>query len=109
MAEYVPRAPWPAQVKWGGMNAARTGASASRDLVFVVLVRLVHGKPSEFIGHFQQVLVALVPLRAHFAQEHRTLVRPTQLQISNFAHVGTQPARILYIVAVSELRVGQAL
>ena len=61
-----------------------TGAD---DLVFVVLIRLIHGEPAEFVGDLEKMLVAFVPLGAHFAQEHRTLVGPAQLQVSHFADV----------------------
>src|ERR1700756_2414994 len=77
-------------------------------LVLVVLIRLIHSEPAEFVGDFEQVLVALVPLGAHLAQKHRSLVRPPQLEIPHFADVRPQPAGILHVVAVGELRVGQA-
>ena len=40
---------------------------APHNLVFFVLVRLVHGEAAEFVGDFEQVLVTFVPLGADFA------------------------------------------
>jgi hypothetical protein len=45
-------------------------------LALVVLVRFVDGDAAEIFRHFQQVLVAVVPIGADFAQKHRSLVGP---------------------------------
>src|SRR5438270_12395829 len=78
-------------------------------LVFFVLIGLIHGEAAEFIGYFQQVLVALVPFGAHLAEKHRSLIRPAQLQVFYFAQVSAEPAGIVHIVAVGELGVAQAI
>ena len=87
------------------MKEFTTGAR----LVFFVLVRFVHGETAEFIRHFEQVLVSLVPFCADFAEEHRPLVGPSELEISNLADVGAEPACIFHIVAVGEFRVREPL
>src|SRR5438270_2135862 len=78
-------------------------------LVFFVLIGLIHGEAAEFIGYFQQVLVALVPFGAHLAEKHRSLIRPAQLHVSYFAQVSAEPAGIVHIVSVSELGVAHAM
>ena len=39
-------------------------------LVFFVLIGFVQGETAEFVRHFEQVLVAVVPLGADFTEEH---------------------------------------
>src|SRR5450631_4875043 len=78
-------------------------------LVFFVLVRLIQGEPAELVGDFEQMLVAVVPVGAHLAEKHRSLVGPAQLQKSYSTDMSAEPAGIFHVVAVGELRVGQAL
>src|SRR3954470_23388418 len=78
-------------------------------LVLFVLIGFIHGEAAEFIGDFEQVLVALVPFRADLAQKHGTLVGPAQLQVADFADVGPQPSRIFHVIAIGELRIGETL
>src|SRR6202046_4208903 len=85
----------------------RPPPASAQDLVFFVLVGLIQGQAAELVGDFEQVLVAFVPLRADFAEEHRPLVGPTQLQKSYAADMSTEPASVFHIVAVGDLRVRQ--
>ena len=69
-----------APVRASSLRSRRGGDEGVRPytfrLVFFVLVRLVHREPAKFIGDFQQALIAVVPFRAQFAKEHRSLIRP---------------------------------
>ena len=47
------------------------------------------------------MLVAFVPLSTDFAEKHRPLIGPAQLQESDFADVGAKPASVFDIVPVS--------
>ena len=60
-----------------------------RLLSFLVrIVGLVNHDAAIFLGDVQQALVAVVPLGGNLAQEHRSLVRPAQLQKPGLADVG---------------------
>src|SRR5207248_6826127 len=72
----------------------------SARLVLVVLLGFVDGDASEIFGNFQQALITVIPLSADFAEEHRSLISPAELQKSNFAGVSAQPAGIFHIIAV---------
>src|SRR5580693_8918590 len=87
---------------WMGESARPTCSFST--LAFFVLAGFVDGEAAEFVGDFEQVLVAFVPLRADFAEEHRALVGPSQLEKSYFAGVGAKPARIFHVLGVGELR-----
>ena len=70
---------WKARAGFGSYRG-RTHPGDDRGcvlLVFFVLVGLVHGEATEFVGDFQQVLVALIPFGTHLTQEHRPLVGPS--------------------------------
>src|SRR5579885_3741451 len=98
----------------GPSFARRTARAAvptwiARWLVLFVLIGFVDSQAAEFIRDFQQVLVTLVPFGADFAEEHRSLIGPAELQISDFADVRAEPASVFHVIAVGELGVGQAL
>src|ERR1700685_3809664 len=97
-AEGNPEGPAPGRAPVRG----RPRPVPSARLVLVVLVRFVDRDAAEIFGELQQALVAVVPFGAGLAEKHRSLIGPAELQESNFADVGAQPARIFYIVAVAE-------
>src|SRR5258708_10297771 len=64
----------------------------SAPLALVVLIRFVDGDAAKIFRHFQQALVAFVPIGTDFTQKHRSLICPAQLQESNLADMRAQPA-----------------
>src|SRR5271169_4672039 len=69
----------------------------------VVLVGFVDGQASEIIGHFENILITLVPWRRGFINHHDALLGKAELHKTGFADVGAQPTGVFQFFITGEL------
>ena len=97
----------PVELSLGGL-ALKTRSPNLIGLV-VVLVGVVDGEAGEIVGHFEDVLIALVPWRGGFVDHHHPLLGEAQLDKTCLADVGAEPAGIFQLFITGKFRHAQTL